>query len=203
MANTNWYPAAEERGVVGRFEYLDVLDVPASLEADEERTKQIIVLREKVAASTDDTVRKVRPETQQTMTRRFPDAWKAFQGEVVKIAGTPLSALGLNDDRITVFRLHGIMTVEQLSEVSDANCSVVGFGTKKLRDEAKAYLEKARNDRMEQLLAAPVQPEPSNGMAQRDGESIGDFLARVTAAAAPEQAEAPVKRKPGRPRQAA
>jgi len=201
MANTNWYPAVEERGVIGRFEYMDVLDVPASLAADEERTKQIIVLREKVAASTDDTVRKVRPETQQTMTKRFPDAWKAFQGEIVKVPGTQLSVLGLNDDRVTAFRLQGVMTVEQLAELSDAGCNTVGFGTKRLRDEAKAYLDGIRNAALERVLAAPVDPAPSNGMVQRDGESIEDFLARVTAAAA--SADTAEKRKPGRPRKAA
>lgn len=191
MSNTQWYPAANERGVVGRFEYMDLIDVPASKAADEKKTKPIIVLREKVAASTDDTVRKVKPETQEEMIRRFPDAWKAFQGEVVPVSGTPLSEIGFNADKTVMYRLHGIMNVEQLAQLSDAQCQIVGFGTKKIRDQAQDHLRQKQEAANATVLKMAT--EHQERLAQRDGETVEQFIARITPPAEP------VKNRGGRP----
>lgn len=138
--NDKWYPAAGEVGVVGRFEYYDHLDVPASKAADEVVTKPIIVCRMKVAGSVDESFVKVKPHNQSELVHRFPDAWLAFQGQEVKIDGTPLSKLGLPEQFITVLGLTAVNTVEQLAGLSDAACQNMGFGYRKHRDTAKEYL---------------------------------------------------------------
>lgn len=165
----NWYPAANERGVVGRFEYLDQVDVPASKAADEMKTKPIIVLRHKVAASTDDTVSKVKPETQEEMTRRFPEAWKAFQGEEVPVSGTPLTEIGFNADKVVMYRLHGIMNVEQLAGLSDAQCQIVGFGTKKLRDQAQDLIRQKQEAANATVLRMAAEHDAAQEAPKRRG----------------------------------
>lgn len=135
-----WYPAKNETGVVGRFEYLDLLDVQASLIADETVTRKIVVCRHKGAGSADDSVTKVKDWNQNQLIGRFPDAWKAFHGQEVKIDGTPLDKLGLNDQQTLNLTINGVSTVEALSELSDIGCQNLGFGYRKLRDVALEYL---------------------------------------------------------------
>lgn len=170
MAETRWFPAKDELpGVVGRFAYQDIIDVPASQAADEKVYKQVIVLHEKVAGSHDESVRKVMPHNQHELIKRYPDAWSHFQGQDVKVAGTPLSELvlddgsRLNEDRLLTFRLQGISTIEQLAVISDATCQAIGFGTRKLRERAQTMLASREQAKMAALMAStppPAAPPP-------------------------------------------
>lgn len=141
MADYKWYPATGETGVVGRFEYLPILDVAASREADEEKTRDIVVCRMKAAGSVDESVVKVKPDNQEQLVRRFPDAWLAFQGQEVKVEGTPIAALGFPEQVNVTLQLGGILSVEQLADLTDMACQNIGFGTRKRREAAQAYLQ--------------------------------------------------------------
>ena len=158
-----WYPAAPpEKGVVGRFEWFKQLDLKASREADEPRYREIMVIRMKASASSDESVVPVKPHNQHEFQRRFPEAWQAFQGQEVKVGGTPLSDLGFDDTLITRLRLHAIMNVETLADLSDIGCQNVGFGTTKLRQAAKDHLAAKASARLAAALEAAPQPaEPA------------------------------------------
>jgi hypothetical protein len=188
MARDQWYPAHGETGVVGRFEFDETLpDIVKSRAADEFVPLRVTILRAKIIGDQDNTPILMNAENAQSLIKRFPEAWKAFNGEEVKLDGTPLSDLvtvnadgretRLNEDKILDFRLNGCMTVEQLAVMSDAICEKVGFGTRKLRAEAQAMLAKKQQMTMAAAMAI-VNAQP----------------------AAPAEAPEPVKRKAGRPR---
>lgn len=76
--------------------------------------------------------------------REYPDAWKAFQeGKATPISGTPIEQLpGVTPGRaMELHKLH-IRTIEQLVEVPDQNMHSIGMDGYKLRDQAKAFVEK-------------------------------------------------------------
>lgn len=140
-----WFPAAKEPNVVGRFEYKEDLDVVASKEADEKRYRKIIVCWTKVVGDPDENCLPVRDFNRAELISRFPDAWKAFQGEDIPVKGVPLTELpGMTESRIVDFRINAIYTVEQVAALSDASCERIGFGTRKLRGDAQALLDQRK-----------------------------------------------------------
>lgn len=158
-----WYPVAEpEKGVIGRFEYFDILDVKASREADEEVYMPAIICRTKAVGSTDDTCVKVKPYNKDALIRRFPAAWKAFQGEEIKVDGTPIEKLGFSTTENDTLLLNSIQTVEQLAELSDMACQNIGFGTRKRRDIARDYLEHGADALPHNKAAKGTDPAPKN-----------------------------------------
>lgn len=174
MADSRWYPAAGETGVVGRFEYLDIIDVVASRAADEEKTKQIIVCRMKGTGSADESVSKVKEDNQQILVKRFPDAWLAFQGQEVKIEGIPIAKLGFPDQVNVILQLNGVVTVEQLAELPDLACQNIGFGTRKRREAAQAYLEDGAASLEHNKIANHSDPKPKNkgGRPRKNVEQV-------------------------------
>jgi hypothetical protein len=141
MELTQWFPAEGETGVQGRFAWHDLLDIPASLVADEERTKRIVVLYTKIAGSNDVAPpAKVLPHNKAAFIKRFPKAWEAFNGADVKVDGSPLTqpfhGLTLTADRAMNFQIRSVQTWEQLMALSDELCEQLGFGTRKLRNDA-------------------------------------------------------------------
>ena len=168
-----WFPAAGETGVIGKFEYFEVLDVAASRAADEEKTKEIIVCRMKAAGSVDESVVKVKPDNQEQLVKRFPDAWLAFQGQEVKIDGTPISVLGFPEQVNVVLQLQGVLTVEQLADLTDMACQNVGFGTRKRREAAQAYLEHGAAALEHNKIANATDPAPKRrGRPAKNAERV-------------------------------
>lgn len=176
MADSRWYPAAGETGVVGRFEYHKILDVVASRAADEEKTKEIIVCRMKGTGSADDSVSKVKEDNQQSLIKRFPDAWLAFQGQEVKIEGIPIAKLGFPDQVNVILQLNGVVTVEQLAELPDLACQNVGFGTRKRREAAQEYLKHGAAALEHNKITNHSDPEPTEkrkpGRPRKDAEQV-------------------------------
>lgn len=154
MTQEGWYPAVESNQVVGRFEWYDKLRIADSIAADEKRYTKIIVLRHKVVGTHEENVTPLKPHNEQALRERFPEAWIAFQGEAPPIKGTPLAALALPPDRVDALKIHGILTLEQVAGLSDAQCQAVGFGTRKLRADAAAKLAELR------LAATAAPPDP-------------------------------------------
>ena len=124
-----WRRAAKEPNVTGQFAYYDQLDIAASKEADEKRFKKIIVLWTQASGESPGPPQPVKPHNQQQFVERFPDAWREFNGEEVPIDGTPLTVLkDMGESESIKFRLNGVITVEQLATLSDAQCEAIGFG---------------------------------------------------------------------------
>lgn len=113
------------------------------------------------------------------------EAWK--RGEEVPENGTPLAAWpGVNQDQTKFLRAKGIVSVEQVAEMSDSTVESLPFpGRRELPRLAKAFLE-AQKDAD---LAA------KNADLQERLEAMEALLQETVAA----QAE-PKKRGPGRPR---
>lgn len=163
-----WYAGAEP-GVVGYFTTVGIPDIPATEKADQLVEMPCVVLIAKPIGATDWTPVKVKPSNKDELVRRFPDAWRAFQGEFVDPGGTPLTDIGLTGSKIEELRLAGIMSVETLAELSDERAQALGFGMRKKRDEAREFKAKqhakpdqqAINDAVATALAAQTQAAPA------------------------------------------
>lgn len=182
MPEELWYPAADGPQVVGRFEWYDKLLVADSIAADEKKYTKIVILRHKVIGSNDDSATPIKDHNREELKRRFPQAWQAFQGEMPVIAGTMLSdpsvkLEGMNSSRVEQFKIGGILTLEQLAGLSDAQCQAQGFGTRTLRGLALKELE--------------TRSQAANTAARA-------FVAQQMAKEAPAE-EQPTKNKGGRP----
>lgn len=158
QASDGWYPVAPpETGVWGRFEWVDVIDVEASKQADEYRYKKIPALRSRAAGAIDESVEPVKPFNQEKFIRRFPEAWRYFQGEMVQAYGTPLEEMEFLEQERLQFQMYGVHSIEQLSTLSDDACSLMGFGTRKNREKAKAFLQKKRDDALNVVVAEQIE----------------------------------------------
>lgn len=165
-----WYPAKDEKNVFGYFALYPILDIPASKSADEERTKEVLVLHTRTAGDPDTPApMKVHPHNQMEFVRRFPDAWAAYKGETVLIGGTPLDALKLTDQKLMELSIYAITRLEHLAAISDQQCESMGFGTKKLRSEAQ------------RLLAEAGKPVPAPTAEERTQEIAAAVTAATTA----------------------
>lgn len=153
QASDGWYPVAPpETGVWGRFEWVDIIDVKASQDADEYKYKKIPALRSRAAGAIDESVEPVKPFNQEKFIRRFPEAWRHFQGEMVAVMGTPLEEMQFLEQERLQFQMYGVHSVEQLSELSDDACSLMGFGVRKNRERAKEFLKKRRDDALNAVV---------------------------------------------------
>lgn len=160
MTDQRWWPSAESGGqVVGRFVKVKRLNIPESLEADEHRYREVIVLEHKAAASTDVSVTPMKPYNERELRARFPEAWKAFNGDEAEVEGTKLRELKfLTEEQIIFLNLNGIYVVEQLAGLSDARCQGLGFGWRSNRNRAQGFVKEqieriAREDRIEREQA--------------------------------------------------
>lgn len=76
---------------------------------------------------------------------RFPAAWKAFnEGLAGPTGGTPIESYHLLAmTQVAALKHLGIVTVEQLAEVSDGNLNQLGVGGREIRERARAWLKGA------------------------------------------------------------
>jgi hypothetical protein len=136
-----WYPSKTEKGIVARFDLMEVYDVPASQEKGIEVFKKIPVILIKSNNSGDYVPQKVPvdPIARRKLTDRFPEAWASFQGEIVELPGSPLDGefrgMRLGQQQYLKLQMAGVSSWEQIAEFSDASCQHLGFGTQKLRDD--------------------------------------------------------------------
>ena len=169
QASDGWYPVAPpESGVWGRFEWVEIIDVKASQDADEYKYKKIPALRSRAAGAIDEAVEPVKPFNQEKFIRRFPDAWRHFQGEMVAAVGTSLDEMDFLEPERLQFQMYGVHSVEQLSDLSDDACSLMGFGTRKNRERAKAFLQKPRDEALKAIVEERIAADkPKRGRPRK------------------------------------
>lgn len=198
MKDDDWYSCAPpEKGVVGKFSYYDQVDIKVSREADREITKQIIVLQTRIPGDIDiPPYIKVRPDNQFDLIKRFPDAWKAFEGKDVPVSGTPLTALNLNADRLLVLRIAAVRTMEQLASLTDQQCEQMGFGTKSQRNQARDKI-----GWIDPMMGGAIPAAQPRAMTQSEiNELVAQGIAKALAEAkAKEQVAQPPPKRRGRP----
>lgn len=175
MNEERWYPALDGPQVVGRFEWYDKLMIADSIAADEKKYLKIIVLRHKVIGSTDEDTTPLKDHNREALKARFPAAWQAFQGEIPAVSGVLLSdpsvtLEGMNAARVEQFKIIGILTLEQLAGLSDAQCQSSGFGTRTLRGFAQKLIgERTNADNaaarafVAQQMAPAAEPKKNKG----------------------------------------
>lgn len=163
-----WYPSIDSGGqVVGRFKYINVLDMPKSREADEHIYKQAIGIEMRVIGSGDESFHVLKPHNEKEYRMRFPEAWKAFRGDEAPIVGTPLVEMGFDAEQIVMLQIQGISSVEQLAGASDAVCQSLGFGWRAKRDKAKTVLAAKLNEvRRAEPIRVAAGPSTEDLMAQ-------------------------------------
>ncbi len=173
----SWFPAVGQKGVIGRFVELEVLDIEGSHAAGYQKTKIIPVLEERTLLSNDYVPTKLPkdPILMKRFTDKYPEAWALFQGTQPQLQGTPLSEkfheLKMPPQVRQRYEFAGILYWEQIADLSDAGCDHLGFGSMKMRSE---------------VLKALGKPQPNSGPSVQltQGMSAADAMAQVPGAQA-------------------
>lgn len=136
--------------------------------------------------------------------KRFPVEWELYQGQVSEaeqVSGTKLADWGeLNPHQIVSLQAQRFYSVEQIANCSDGQIQALGMNGPVLRQKARGFLLKSR----ENTEAAKLKAE-SDSKARELEElkaSIPDMIAKaVQQAMSQAQPPAPLSpKKPGRPR---
>jgi hypothetical protein len=130
----------------------------------------------RVPGDPDIRVRPVRPEDKQAHAKEYL-AWKSNQSQEAA-SGTPLAQWALmKRSQVEEAKYLGIHTVEQLSDVSDANLQRLGPGWMALRQKARDWLASAKdgaelNKLREALDEATRRIATMETMLKRQGEEL-------------------------------
>jgi hypothetical protein len=157
-----WFPVDGGNRVVGRF-------IDHSFDhTNSDGTKRVVnttLFQHKVSANSADIAHdQVKAHTKAYLVGRCPQGWAHYEklkasqesggpgvgmgvgvsAKDVGIKGTPIedAALhcGWNNDRLRWFKQQGMMTVQQVADLSDADCQGLGRGAVGWRKKAKEYL---------------------------------------------------------------
>lgn len=132
--------------------------------------------------------------TNEQLSRRFADQIKQFKArdETSGLTGTPIEQWPRIDRRQAAeLKALNIHTVEMLAGVSDSAKQTIGMGANNLVEEAKVFLEKAKEAGRDQHLAAENARLRTD--VERLTEQVKDLAARL-------DKDEETKRGPGRPK---
>jgi len=123
---------------------------------------------------------------------RFPEEYARFKkGDQDAVSGTPLKEWPyMRPSQIRMLNYLNVFTVEHLAELSDDAISRIGTGGRKLIEQAKAYLAKAKDTGATQHYAA--ENERLNNELAEMRRQLAELASRIPI-------ESEVKRRPGRP----
>jgi hypothetical protein len=95
-------------------------------------------------------------DDRRTWAERYPAEYKAFKmGHAGSVSGTPLAEWPiLSRAKVSELTAIGIVTVEQIAEMSDRHRSVLGAGARQLINQAQAYIAQARENAPNMAAAA-------------------------------------------------
>jgi hypothetical protein len=152
VPQTDWFPATNDPAIIGRVVLVKMIN---EAESKKQRTQVYFTypaIEHKAAGIQGDVsfalVREeIDPDTAEHWKQRFAKAWSAFKGSENSVPeGTPLADFDeIPDSKIAEFKLHGLTTVEQLANISDAVCDSIGMGARKWRTNAQRFLKKRAN----------------------------------------------------------
>jgi hypothetical protein len=152
IVKTEWFPATGDPGVIGRVVEIKRIKVKESKAQRKEVYATFPAIEHKIAGLAGDVSFAIVKEgidddNAEFWKRRFAKAWASYKGEANAVAeGTSLDEFdGLPDNKAMEFKLHGLTTVEQLAEMSDATCDGLGTGARAWRRSAQSFLKKRRN----------------------------------------------------------
>lgn len=142
---------------------------------------------------------------------RFAQEYAAFKQGVEDqcgMVGTPLSEWPMmNPSKIRELNFFEVFTVDQVAALTDEALSHIGSGSRELRDQARAYLERADDSAINTQLAA--QNQELREEVERLTGTVAELAAKIEELApglVPTNDAAPVpepetqKRRPGRPK---
>lgn len=135
-----------------------------------------------------DTKTIIETKVDETHKRRFPAQYARYKaGETNKVSGWALKEWpAVTMSQVKTLNYHNVMTVEQLSAISDQACSNLGMGMFELRNKARAALEAAECNADREAKAA------NEVRMQSEIDSLKSQLQALNA-------QAQEKRGPGRP----
>lgn len=152
IPQTDWFPATNEPTIIGRVVLVKRVNEGESKKQLREIYTTYPAIEHKVAGIQGDVsfalIKEDKNPTEAAKwQRRFSKAWAAFKGVASNVAeGTPLSEFDeLPENKAKELALHGLTTVEQLAEISDATCDSIGMGSRKIRTAAQRFLKKRAN----------------------------------------------------------
>lgn len=87
--------------------------------------------------------------------RQYADKYRRWKdSQEPPVEGTPLEEwAGINRSQCEMCRSLDIRSVEQLAAVPDGTLEIMGLGARQLREQAKAYLERAQGSGQDSRLA--------------------------------------------------
>ena len=92
--------------------------------------------------------------------QRFREQYAAFKrGEERATSGTPLEQwpnATLNKSRVAELKAQNILSVEELSNIPDSVLPKIGPGARELRDQAKSYIDTAKEGAANSKLVAEI-----------------------------------------------
>lgn len=144
-----WFPSSESQQVVGRF-----VDVESDNPAESRKHGKLVkmwrtALETKVVGSHDVSVQVVKPFNEIALRSRFPGAWEYYQSqkagkdmpEIQPIDGIPIEeATFIGKEKMAWLKMQGIVTVEQLATLSDAQIQNLGHGARTWKKKAGQHL---------------------------------------------------------------
>lgn len=178
----------EERKLRVRFFKDEIKDEAATKQEGRPIYKSVEMVEIKIPGDKDNVVvRKVGEADRE----RFPAAYAKFKrGDAVQVVGTPLRRWGLMEPaEARGYEEAGVITVEQLAALSDANCQKLR-GSLADRQKARDYLEMAKD--MAPVAAARAEADALRAQVEALREQIAALGGKV-----PERLPAPKRR--GRP----
>ena len=100
------------------------------------------------------------PLKENSHTRRFPEEWRRFKEGLdaeAQQGGTPLGLMpGLTQGQVREMAALHVKTVEQLADMSDSHTGKY-MGVLKLREEARAYIARAKGAAPEKAMRAELE----------------------------------------------
>jgi hypothetical protein len=161
-----WFPVDGGNRVTGRF--IDHAFDHVTAAGDKRRISTILLETKVVANSADIATQQVKPHNKDALIKRCPQGWAHYEKlkESMNAAGQPGVGMGLgasatevgikgtpiedaamhcgwNHDRLRWFKQQGMMTVQQVADLSDSDCQNLGRGAVGWRKKAKEFLAAA------------------------------------------------------------
>lgn len=92
--------------------------------------------------------------------QRWPEQYAAFKrGEERAASGTPLeqwTSPNMTRSRVAELKALNILAVEELASVPDSALTKIGMGARELREEARAYIDSAKDNSANAAMAARI-----------------------------------------------